>query len=107
MLNSSVSYPNGVATLFWQNGNAGACGVVHEDSELLIALSADLFDQDKEGWCGKYITITNTGAANLAADGASGKGTTIQALVTDRCPADECAPSHLGELYCANLNDDS
>lgn len=68
----------GYATFFYQGGNPGACGIVHSDSELGIAI-------DGNGWwqnygvtsehCGKYINIRNTN-----------NGKTVTAQVWDVCP---------------------
>ncbi|KAF8918834.1 hypothetical protein CPB85DRAFT_1429999 [Mucidula mucida] len=48
----------GFASFFYQNGNPGACGETHKDSDL-IALLRFGFSQGST-LCGKYAVITNT-----------------------------------------------
>jgi len=52
----------GFGTFFTQNGNAGACGKTHKDSDLICAIDQDRYgDSGKvSSLCGKQIKITNT-----------------------------------------------
>ncbi|KAF5392219.1 hypothetical protein D9757_001424 [Collybiopsis confluens] len=69
---SSNVQTGGFATYFYQNGVAGACGTVHSDNDLIVAMDSAVYNQDI---CGKSVTITNT---------ANGKSVT--AVVADECP---------------------
>ncbi|GAA5867695.1 hypothetical protein JCM3774_003379 [Rhodotorula dairenensis] len=69
---SSGTY-SGQATFFYQDGNAGACGTTHSDSERIIALQTEMFGSG--GFCGKTVTITNTD-----------NGKSVTATVADECP---------------------
>jgi len=68
---------SGFGTFFFQGGVAGACGDVHQDSDLIVALDKDLYGNtsEKSQYCGDSITITNK---------ANGKQVT--AIVADACP---------------------
>ncbi|KIY46328.1 hypothetical protein FISHEDRAFT_47435, partial [Fistulina hepatica ATCC 64428] len=57
-----ADYPARSATYFYQYGNAGACGTVHEDTDLIAAIDADRYgDTGDHSWvCGKRVKITNT-----------------------------------------------
>ncbi|KAF8310640.1 hypothetical protein DL93DRAFT_1574508 [Clavulina sp. PMI_390] len=70
----------GVATYFYQNGHAGACGKVHSDSTPLVATSKYFWNMNGSGNCGQYVKVT-------------GLGKTHYAIVADECP--ECAEGHL------------
>jgi len=72
-------HKGGQATFFTQNGVAGACGKVHQDSDLICAMDSALFSQSI---CGKSVQITNT---------ATGKSVTV--VVADECPTCENANS--------------
>ncbi|KAL8281146.1 hypothetical protein RQP46_006504 [Phenoliferia psychrophenolica] len=61
----------GTATYFYQNGVAGNCGNVNQDSTYLIALDTRMYANGAH--CGKTVTI-------------HGNGKTIQAIVADSCP---------------------
>lgn len=63
----------GVATFFFQNGVAGACGAVHQDTDLICAMDSILYEQ--QDLCGKKVLITNT---------QNGKSVTV--TVRDECP---------------------
>ena len=75
----------GVATYFTQNGVAGACGIVHPDSALIVAIDKGYWPGYESGdaspLCGRSLTITNTD-----------NGNTVTATVQDVCPT------------CDNLN---
>ncbi|KAK7692331.1 hypothetical protein QCA50_003956 [Cerrena zonata] len=51
----------GVATYFWQNGVAGACGKVHSDSDLIAAIDQERYGDSGSisNLCGKQVIITN------------------------------------------------
>jgi hypothetical protein len=63
----------GIATFFTQNGNAGNCGQVHQDSEHVVALPTSTYANGAH--CGKKIAIV---------DRDTGKSAT--AIVADSCP---------------------
>ncbi|KAF8522255.1 barwin-like endoglucanase [Hysterangium stoloniferum] len=63
----------GIATFFFQNGVAGACGTVHKDSDFVVALPTKAYENGKN--CGRKIEII---------DPASGNKQT--ATVADECP---------------------
>jgi len=65
-------HQGGQGTFFFQNDKAGACGTVHQDSDLICAMDTARFSQSV---CGKKVFITNT---------ANGKSVTV--LVADECP---------------------
>lgn len=64
---------DGEATYYLQNGNAGACGTVAQDSDKVVALYTSVYGSG--GNCGRQIQIT------------SQSGTTIVATVRDECPS--------------------
>lgn len=66
----------GIATFFFQNGVAGACGTVHQDSDFVVALPTAAYENGKN--CGRKIEII---------DPASGNKQT--ATVADECPTCE------------------
>lgn len=63
----------GIATFYTQNGNAGACGDTHSDSDIICALETATYANGAH--CGKYVLITNTE-----------NGKTVKVLVADECP---------------------
>ncbi|PIA89365.1 hypothetical protein CB0940_07412 [Cercospora beticola] len=79
---------NGVATFFYQNGNAGSCGEYHKDSDYIVAIS-DKSPFTYNAHCGQTVTIKNTGGG----DNNYGVGKTISAKVVDTCPT--CNKDHL------------
>ncbi|KWU44667.1 hypothetical protein RHOSPDRAFT_33746 [Rhodotorula sp. JG-1b] len=54
---SSGTY-SGQATFFYQDGNAGACGTTHQDSDRIVALQTEMYGSGQD--CGRTVTITNT-----------------------------------------------
>lgn len=70
---SSATVYHGVATFFFQNAIAGACGSVHSDSDLIVALETSMYSGGSN--CGKTLTITNADT-----------GVSITAIVADECP---------------------
>lgn len=69
----------GIATFFFQHNTAGACGIVHQDTDKVVALQTLNYQQGEKGsvseWCGKTIEITN-----------NDNGNTVTATVADECP---------------------
>lgn len=67
----------GFGTWFTQNGVAGACGTVHSDSDLIVALDEQAYGPGcgNSVHCGKTITITDLATGNTA-----------QGTVADCCP---------------------
>ncbi|KZT18818.1 barwin-like endoglucanase [Neolentinus lepideus HHB14362 ss-1] len=65
----------GVATYFYQNDNAGACGTVHSDNDVVAAMDSGRYNQ---GLCGKKVFIRNT---------KNGKSVTV--TIADECPTCE------------------
>ncbi|MBW0538703.1 hypothetical protein O181_078418, partial [Austropuccinia psidii MF-1] len=68
-------FTGGWATYFTQNNTPGACGIVHKDSDVIVALDyrryGDLDSVSKH--CGKTVEIKTTNG-------------TVQAQVADACP---------------------
>ncbi|KAH8649883.1 RlpA-like double-psi beta-barrel-protein domain-containing protein-containing protein [Xylariales sp. PMI_506] len=83
---SSPLPPNpysGVASFFFQNGNAGSCGEFHNDNDLIAALAYGfdpVLNNPNNKYCGKQIHITNTQ-----------NGLSVVAKIADTCPT--CATS--------------
>lgn len=73
---SSLNY-GGVATYFYQNNNAGACGNVNPDSALICAMDQDRYGNSGSSspLCGKQVKITN-----------QNNGNTVVVTVADDCP---------------------
>jgi len=87
----------GEATFFFQNGVAGACGQVHQDTDMICAIDSALYSQTI---CGKSVFITNTQT-----------GQSITVVVADECPtcknANSIDLSHtaFGALTDSNFNE--
>jgi len=62
-----------MGTYFLQNGVAGACGTVHPDSAMIVALETQTYAGGS--LCGKTITITN-----------QKNGQTATGTCADECP---------------------
>lgn len=75
---SSLNY-GGVATYFYQNGNAGACGQVNPDTAFICAMDSALYSGSL---CGKQVQITNTN-----------NGQSVTVTVADECPTCDNANS--------------
>ncbi|GAA5844870.1 hypothetical protein JCM9279_000025 [Rhodotorula babjevae] len=80
---SSGSTYSGVATFFYQDGNAGACGSTHSDSDKIVALQTTMYGSGS--YCGKTVVITNTS-----------NGKSVTATVADECPG--CSSSESLDL---------
>jgi hypothetical protein len=67
----------GVATFFFQNGVAGACGKVHKDTDLICAMDSARYGNsgNESPLCGKQVRITNTQ-----------NDKTVTVTVADDCP---------------------
>ncbi|KAF5331742.1 hypothetical protein D9758_017187 [Tetrapyrgos nigripes] len=67
----------GFGTYFYQNGVAGACGTVHSDNDLIVAMDVAQYGNTgvQSSLCGRQVQIFNT---------ANGKSVT--ATVADACP---------------------
>jgi hypothetical protein len=74
----------GIATFFYQNGNAGACGHVNPDSALICAIDQDRYGNsgNESPLCGKQVQITN-----------ENNGKTLTVTVADDCPTCDNANS--------------
>jgi len=74
-----------VATWFTQNGVAGACGTVHSDNDLIVAIDQALYGNsgEKSQYCGKQVEIYNE----------SNPGPSVTAIVADDCPTCDNAES--------------
>ncbi|KAG6814385.1 hypothetical protein H0H92_010971 [Tricholoma furcatifolium] len=77
---SSSVNSGGVATFFYQNGVAGACGTVHSDSALIAAIDKDRYGNLNavSPLCGDQVKITNTN-----------NGKTVTVTIADACPTCE------------------
>ncbi|GAA5941837.1 hypothetical protein JCM3775_004778 [Rhodotorula graminis] len=80
---SSGSTYSGTATFFYQDGNAGACGSTHSDSDKIVALQSSMYGSGS--YCGKTVVVTNTS-----------NGKSVTATVADECPG--CSTSESLDL---------
>jgi len=74
---SSSSFPlvtGGFATWFTQNGVAGACGTVHQDTDFVVALPTVAYEKGAN--CGRKIRVFK----------ADDDDTYVDAVVADECP---------------------
>ncbi|KAF8636572.1 hypothetical protein AX17_003383 [Amanita inopinata Kibby_2008] len=76
-VNSAHVNSGGFATYFYQGGNAGACGTVHSDNDLIAAIDADRYGYlgSRSNLCGKKVKITNP---------SNNKSVTV--TIADACP---------------------
>lgn len=74
---SSQVFTDGFATFFFQNGVAGACGVIHSDSDLIAAIDERRYGNSglKSALCGKQVEITNPK-----------NGKSVVVTIVDDCP---------------------
>jgi rare lipoprotein A (peptidoglycan hydrolase) len=74
---SSDFNTGGIATFFYQNGNAGACGQVHSDSALICAMDQARYGNSGNAspLCGKQVEIIN-----------ENNGRSLTVIVADDCP---------------------
>lgn len=86
---SSLNY-GGFATYFYQNGNAGACGTVHSDSDFICAMDQTRYGNSGNAspLCGQQVQITN-----------ENNGNTVTVTIADDCPT--CANENSIDLSVA------
>jgi len=67
----------GFATFFYQNGVAGACGTVHQDTDMIAAIDGDRYGNlgAVSPLCGKQVKITNPQNQK-----------TVTVTIADACP---------------------
>jgi len=67
----------GIATFFYQKGNAGACGEVHSDSDLIAAIDQERYGDSGtvSSLCGKQVEIINLQ-----------NGKSVVVAIKDSCP---------------------
>lgn len=82
-VSSSEEFTGGKATFFYQGGAYGACGIIHQDSDKIVALEMSRYGGGSNNApdCGRQVEVTNV---------ANGKS--VIATVADACPG------------CANFN---
>lgn len=70
-------FTGGIATFFFQNGVAGACGKVHSDSDFIAAIDQSRYGNPGEvsSLCGQQVVITNTKTQ-----------ATVTVTIEDDCP---------------------
>lgn len=80
---TSEEFTGGKATFFYQGGAYGACGIIHQDGDKIVALAMARYGSGSNNApdCGRQVEITNTD-----------NGKTVVATVADACPG------------CANFN---
>jgi len=73
----SRTFSGGVATFFYQNGVAGACGQVHSDSDYIAAIDQTRYGDSGavSSLCGTQVIITN-----------NNNGKTVTVTIADDCP---------------------
>lgn len=57
----------------YQQGMAGACGAVHQDTDFVVAINTPMWDNGAH--CGQTVEVRN-----------SKTGTTVTVKVADQCP---------------------
>ncbi|CAA7271656.1 unnamed protein product [Cyclocybe aegerita] len=74
---SAAANTGGFATYFYQEGNAGACGTVHKDTDMIAAIDGDRYGDlgKRSSLCGKRVKITNTKNQK-----------TVTVTIADACP---------------------
>jgi rare lipoprotein A (peptidoglycan hydrolase) len=73
-VSGSTGQFSGQATWFTQNGVAGACGTVNDDSTPLVALETTMYDGGAH--CNQFILVTHTDT-----------GKSVRCKVQDECPS--------------------
>lgn len=93
--NNGQSFNGGYATYFYQGGNAGACGQVHSDWDMIVAIDHEQWGDQSFGGgsntCGRWLTVTNTK-----------NGKSVVAKVADVCPT--CANGNSLDLSQGAFN---
>lgn len=74
----------GFATFFYQGGQPGACGTVHQDTDFICAIDSARYGDSGNAspLCGQQVQITNTQ-----------NGKSVTATIVDDCPTCENADS--------------
>ncbi|KNZ53607.1 uncharacterized protein VP01_318g5 [Puccinia sorghi] len=85
---SESSY-HGKATFFSQDGNPGACGKTHQDSDFVVAIQSEMYGGGK--FCGKTIIVTRKST-----------GHSIKCVAADECPG--CPTDQSLDLSIAAFN---
>ncbi|SCZ90275.1 BZ3500_MvSof-1268-A1-R1_Chr1-3g01886 [Microbotryum saponariae] len=91
---TALSLPNTTqtnnATLYWQNGNAGACGLYSNDTDVVVGLPFEFYSDlgAVSPYCGSYLFVTNhinnvTTPARIA-DASATNGTLSLSVATWR-----------------------
>jgi len=70
-------HQGGKGTYYYQKGNAGACGEVHSDEDMIVALNVAYYGNTGavSKFCGQKIELVNTN-----------NGKSVTAIVKDVCP---------------------
>ncbi|OAV94594.1 hypothetical protein PTTG_03809 [Puccinia triticina 1-1 BBBD Race 1] len=74
---------HGKATFYSQDGNPGACGATHQDTDYIVAIQSQIYDGGK--FCGKTIVVTRKST-----------GQSINCIAADECPG--CPTDHSLDL---------
>ncbi|KAA1067039.1 hypothetical protein PGT21_008499 [Puccinia graminis f. sp. tritici] len=69
---SGSSY-HGKATFYSQDGNPGACGQTHQDTDFIVAIQSQMYGGGK--FCGKTVIVTRKST-----------GQSIKCIAADECP---------------------
>ncbi|KAM0750973.1 hypothetical protein T439DRAFT_380795 [Meredithblackwellia eburnea MCA 4105] len=77
---SSTIYTNAFATFFFQDNTEGACGVLHTDSDHIVAIDSAMYDNGAN--CGRTVQIRRLST-----------GVVITATVADECPTCDTSTS--------------
>ncbi|KAH9457827.1 hypothetical protein MJO28_004895 [Puccinia striiformis f. sp. tritici] len=80
---------SGKATFFTQDGNAGACGKTHQDSDYIVAIQSGMYGGGT--FCGKTIVVTRVST-----------GQSIECVAADECPG--CPSTYSLDLSTGAFN---
>jgi hypothetical protein len=75
-----------------EDGNAGACGTTHQDSDRILALQTEMYGSGQD--CGRTVTITNT------SNGKSVTATVADESVLPLSVRFPCAISDVASTLC-------
>lgn len=87
--NGSAGSYHGKATFFSQDGNPGACGKTHQDSDYIVAIQSEMYEGGK--FCGKTVVVTRKST-----------GQSIRCIAADACPG--CPSNQSLDLSIAAFN---
>lgn len=77
--NNNQQHSGGYATFFYQGGNAGACGKVHGDYDMIAAIDHEQWGDQSfstgSNTCGRWLTVCN-----------SNNGKCVSVMIADVCP---------------------